>query len=268
MSSSSSRSPDARRGPTLNLRGLRKAFGGAVVVDIDDLALPAEGVTALIGPNGAGKTTLFDLISGFVGPDHGSIRYGDADLVGHPPEWRARRGLVRTFQLTRVFDRLTVVENMLVGALPDAHMQLTNSVVRWRSAKSAREAARERARALLDEVGLTHVAALPAGKLSGGQKTLLEFSRARMCDPTMLLLAEPLAGVHPAIRERMLAHIRAFVGRGDRGVVLVEHDLPRVMQVADRVVVLDRGSVIADGPPGLIAEDASVLRAYLGGAAR
>jgi branched-chain amino acid transport system ATP-binding protein len=156
---------------------------------------------------------------------------------------------------------------MLIGVLPDEHMGLTHSALRWGSARRARRATEEKARELLEQVGLGPVAGLLAGDLSGGQKKLLEFSRARMADPTLLLLDEPLAGVNPAVRERMLGHIRDFVAT-DRGVLLVEHDLPRVMQIADRVVVLDRGKVIADGPPSLIAEDTAVIEAYLGGAAR
>ena len=264
---SSSSSSDRTVAPRLRIEGLRKSFGAAVVVDVNTLEIPALGVTALIGPNGAGKTTMFDLLSGFIRPSAGTIEYGGHPLAGHSPEWRARQGLVRTFQLTRVFDRLTVLENMLVGILPDAHMGLANSVLRWRRSRDARNTAKERAHELLEQVGLMPVAELLAGQLSGGQKKLLEFSRARMAEPTMMLLDEPLAGVNPAIRERMLGHIRDFVDE-NKGVVLVEHDLPRVMQVADRVVVLDRGQVIADGPPSLIGEDRAVIEAYLGGAAR
>lgn len=264
---SSSSSSESSAGPKLRVEGLRKSFGAAVVVDVTALEIAARGVTALIGPNGAGKTTMFDLLSGFVRPSAGSIEYGGHQLAGHSPEWRARQGLVRTFQLTRVFDRLTVLENMLVGILPDAHMGLANSVLRWRRSRDARHAAKDKAHHLLKQVGLEPVAGLLAGQLSGGQKKLLEFSRAQMADPTMMLLDEPLAGVNPAIRERMLGHIRDFVDE-DKGVVLVEHDLPRVMQVADRVIVLDRGRVIADGPPSLIGEDRAVIEAYLGGAAR
>ena len=263
----SSSSSDVAAPPALRVKDLRKSFGGAVVVDVDTLDIPSRGVTALIGPNGAGKTTMFDLLSGFVRPSRGSIEYGGRQLAGQSPEWRARHGLVRTFQLTRVFDRLTVLENMLIGILPDAHMGLTSSVLRWRFSRHALHAAEEKAHDLLGQVGLGPVAGLLAGDLSGGQKKLLEFSRARMADPMMLLLDEPLAGVNPAVRERMLDHIRAFVA-ADRGVILVEHDLPRVMQIADRVIVLDRGKVIADGPPALIGEDAAVIEAYLGGAAR
>lgn len=132
---------------------------------------------------------------------------------------------------------------------------------------SSRYVRRTRAPAPWPSTPTDRVAHLHAGQLSGGQKKLLEFSRSRMTDPTLLLLDEPLAGVNPAIRERMLDHIREFAS-ADQGVVLVEHDLPRVMQVADRVVVLDRGAVIADGPPSLIARDPAVIKAYLGGAAR
>lgn len=261
---SSSKSVDPATGGELTLRKVRKSFGGAVAVDVDAVAVPTQGITALIGPNGAGKTTLFDIVSGFVRPTAGTVSY-DGQVVTHrSPEWRARHGLVRTFQLTRVFTRLTVLENMLVGTLPGHHQRLLASTLLWRRAARAERASAERAMDELDRVGLQHVAGIPAGHLSGGQKKLLEFARALMAQPRLLLLDEPLAGVNPTLRESMLGHIRRFVDGGG-GILLVEHDLPRVMQIADRVVVLDRGRVIADGSPEVITRDRAVIHAYLGG---
>jgi len=249
----------------IEIRGLTKSFGGFQAVNVDELRVPSVGVTALIGPNGAGKTTLFDMISGFVQPTSGTILFDGNDVTTQPAETRARAGLVRTFQLTRVFDRMTVMENMLIGAMPDEHFHLVRSVLtpRW-SLRRERET-RERAQELLELVRLAPVADLYARSLSGGQKKLLEFARAMMSSPRMLLLDEPMAGVNPTVRERMITLIRDYVALGN-GVLFVEHDLPRVMQLADTVVVLDRGAVIASGTPAEITADDDVITAYMGGA--
>lgn len=251
----------------IELRDIKKSFGGFVAVDVSELAIRRLGITALIGPNGAGKTTLFDIVSGFVQPTSGSIRYRDDDITGRPAQWRARRGLVRTFQLTRTFERMTVLENMIIGAMPDAHFGLARSVLTpWWAIKRERQS-EDRARELLEWVGLTPVIELPARNLSGGQKKLLEFARALMSRPQMLLLDEPMAGVNPVVRERMIALIRDYVDEGN-GVLFVEHDLPRVMQLAGQVIVLDRGTVIAEGTPDVITADPKVIAAYLGGGAK
>jgi ABC-type branched-subunit amino acid transport system ATPase component len=250
----------------LQLRGVRKTFGGFVAVDVESLDISRLGVSALIGPNGAGKTTLFDLISGFLQPTSGSIHYRGENISGRPAQWRSRHGLVRTFQLTRTFDRMTVLENMVIGAMPAAHFGLARSVLTpWLALKRERET-EERARELLEWVGLSPVINLYARSLSGGQKKLLEFARALMSQPQLLLLDEPMAGVNPTVRERMITLIREYVDRGN-GVLFVEHDLPRVMQLADQVIVLDRGRVIAEGTPEVITADSAVIQAYLGGGA-
>lgn len=248
----------------VELSSVSKAFGGFVAVDVDELSIPPTGVTALIGPNGAGKTTLFDLLSGFTTPTTGTIRYGGRDVTTQSPDRRARAGLVRTFQLTRVFERLSVIDNMLIGTLPGSHLRLATSVFRPLHSAKQQRMVRARAMDLLEQVGLFAVAGLSAGGLSGGQKKLLELARALMCEPSMLLLDEPMAGVNPAVRERLIDLIRGLVATGV-GVVFVEHDLPRVMALADRIVVLDRGKVIANGPPDLISVDTAVIEAYLGG---
>lgn len=259
MSSSSDGSP------VLSIHGLSKKFGGLAAVDIDHVDIPATGVTALIGPNGAGKTTAFDLISGFITPTSGSVTLDGQSITHWSPERRARHGLVRTFQLTRVFDRLTVLENMLVGAMPSGHMRLTDSVLRVGRTRRTVKENRDKAMELLRSVRIDRMSDALGRELSGGQKKLLEYSRALMSDPRVLLLDEPLAGVTPPVREEMVGHIRSFVDGGGV-IVLVEHDLPRVMRVADHVVVLDRGQVLAQGSPELVTNDERVLQAYLGSA--
>jgi branched-chain amino acid transport system ATP-binding protein len=266
LSSSDPRAGQPETAPAIELRSVRKTFGGFVAVDVARASVSARRATALIGPNGAGKTTLFDIVTGFVPATQGTVLFEGTDVTSHSPQRRAAHGLVRTFQLTRTFERLSVLDNMLVGAMPARrHGLLRSTLAPWATAREEK-VARERARELLGRVGLTHVADLAAGALSGGQKKLLELSRALMGDPKVLMLDEPMAGVNPAIRELMMQHIRELVDLGHT-VLFVEHDLPRVMQLADDVVVLDRGHVIAQGPPDVITENPKVIEAYLGGGA-
>jgi neutral amino acid transport system ATP-binding protein len=187
-------------------------------------------------------------------------------VTAHSPQRRAAQGLVRTFQLTRTFERLSVLDNMLVGSMPARRHGLLRSALAPWVVRREESLARDQAQELLDRVGLTHVADLTAGALSGGQKKLLELSRALMGEPEVLMLDEPMAGVNPAIRELMMQHIRELVASGHT-VLFVEHDLPRVMQLADDVIVLDRGAVIAQGTPDVITANPAVIAAYLGGGA-
>jgi ABC-type branched-subunit amino acid transport system ATPase component len=262
----SSSDPDTHATPAIELRSVRKAFGGFVAVDVDQVAVSAGRATALIGPNGAGKTTLFDIVTGFVPPTRGTVLVDGVDVTTRSPQWRAAHGLVRTFQLTRTFERLSVRDNMLVGSMPARrHGLLRSTLAPWVVRREER-LARDRADELLERVGLTRVVDLPAGALSGGQRKLLELSRALMGGPRVLMLDEPMAGVNPTIRELMMQHIRELVATGHT-VLFVEHDLPRVMQLADDVIVLDRGVVIAQGAPDLITSNPAVIKAYLGGSA-
>lgn len=251
----------------LRVEELQRAFRGVVAVRDASFEVAARSITALIGPNGAGKTTVFDLVSGFLAPDRGRILFGGQPIAGRSPERIAGAGLVRTFQLTRSFPTLSVMENMLVGAAahPGEHLlSLVATAPRsWRRERDARRQARE----LLATFSLDRHAGSPAGALSGGERKLLELARALMSRPRLLLLDEPMAGVNPTMGLALLKHIERV--RADDGITIlfVEHDLEVVMRHAEQVIVMAGGTVIADGPPAMILKDPRVLDAYMGAGA-
>ena len=239
----------------LEVRGVSKRFGGLVAVDNANLTVRKGSITALIGPNGSGKTTLFNLITGGMTADSGEI-YFDGQRIDRMKPWeRGHLGLGRTFQVTRLFKDMTVQENV-VAPLPDS---------RWRTmfadAVSGHEAAR--ARELLDIVGLGRFAGERAGALSYGQQKLVELAQVLMLEPRLILLDEPAGGVNPSLLGRLTGVIRELNERGISFLV-VEHNIPLVLELCDPVVVFSRGTPIAAGPPGMIREDPVVLDAYLG----
>ena len=238
----------------LEVDHLAKSFGDLKAVDSASFTVEEHTVTALIGPNGSGKTTLFNLITGYLPPDGGRVRFAGRDITGASSGTLYRRGLTRTFQQARVFPRLTVEENLTVAA-----------GYSWRQLVGRRlsRADRDRVRVLLDEFRMSHVADLYAAELSYGQRKLLEFAAVLMSSPRLVLLDEPTAGVNPVMIATMEHHIRE---RHAAGVtfLIVEHDMPFVMRVCDPVVVLDRGREIFAGPPQAVQSDAHVLDAYLG----
>lgn len=247
--------------PVLIANGLQRSFGGLHAVDIDHLEIERHTVTSLIGPNGAGKTTLFNLLTGFDKPDAGEWHLDGGALVGIAAFQVARRGMVRTFQLTRSLARLTVMDNMLVAAKDHKGEGLWGSLVGgWHATERANE---ERARELLERFGLDHMADEFAGSLSGGQRKLLEMARALMMDPGVVMLDEPMAGVNPALTQSLLSHITGLRD-GGKTVVFVEHDMDVVQEISDWVVVMAQGRVIAEGPPDVIARNPAVIDAYLG----
>ena len=248
-------SAERRPAPLLEIRGARKAFGGLRAVDGVDLTVEAGSITALIGPNGSGKTTLFNLVTGAMSVGGGEIWF-DGTRIDQLPAWeRAHLGLGRTFQITRLFKSMTVLENV-VSPLPTASWGLMA-----KDAVSGHEA--ERARELLDFVGLGRFGDQQAGALSYGQQKLVELAQVLMLEPTMILLDEPAGGINPTLINRMVEIIRDLNKQGIAFLV-VEHNIPLVLDLCDPVAVLSRGKVIAQGPPSIVRADPAVLEAYLG----
>ncbi len=247
----------------LEVTDLCKTFGGVRAVDGVSFTVPEGSLTALIGPNGAGKTTVFNLITNFFHPDAGEVRFGGASLAGLAPGRIAALGMVRTFQSARIFPGMTTLENTLVGA----HLQVRAGPVRqmlWAaSARREERALLSRAEALLELVGLSGERDVPASELPMGAQKLLEVVRALMARPRLLLLDEPAAGLNDSETAELAALLRA-VRSNHITVAVVEHNMSLVMGVADQVVVLDAGKVLACGTPGEMQSDARVIEAYIG----
>ncbi|MGH3390799.1 MAG: ABC transporter ATP-binding protein, partial [Actinomadura sp.] len=239
----------------LEVRGVTKRFGGLVAVDHADLTVREGSITALIGPNGSGKTTLFNLVTGTMRADEGEVWFDGRRIDRLAPWARGHLGLGRTFQVTRLFKSMTVLEN-IVAPLPDS---------RWRTmlagAVSGHEA--DRARELLGFVGLGRFAGQPAGSLSYGQQKLVELAQVLMMEPKLILLDEPAGGVNPSLVGRLTEVIQGLNEQGI-GFLVVEHNIPMVLGLCDPVVVFSRGAPIAAGPPSIVRDDPVVLEAYLG----
>jgi len=251
----------AKPDPVLTIDGMRKAFGGLRAVDIDHLEIQRNTITSLIGPNGAGKTTLFNLLTGFDTPDSGQYAFEGELLVGIAAHQVAQRGMVRTFQLTKVLPRLTVLDNMLVAAKIQPGATFRGAILGgWHSAERQN---REQAMDILQRFGLSAMTNEYAGRLSGGQRKLLEMARALMVMPTVVMLDEPTAGVNPVLVQSLLEHVKDLRESG-MTVLFVEHDMDVVQSISDWVVVLAEGHVIAEGPPRVVARNPAVIEAYLG----
>ena len=247
----------------IEVKNLKKTFGGLTAVDIENLTFNENELTSIIGPNGAGKTTFFDLISGFQNSDNGDIYLNDKDISNFQPYKIARMGMVRTFQLTKVFDRMTVLENLLFSGSEISNESLFKSIIKSKSQKNYEEHLRDKARDIMDELNILHMEDSYARELSGGQKKLLELARSIINEPEILLLDEPLAGVNPKLAEDILFLIKKLSNKGIT-ILMVEHNIEAVMKISDRIVVLAEGSLIADGNPNDIRTDTNVIEAYLG----
>ena len=253
----------AKPDPVLVVDGLRRSFGGVTAVDIEHLEIPRGLITGLIGPNGAGKTTLFNLLTGFDAPDDGDWTFDGISTAGWPAYRVARAGMVRTFQLTKALSRMTVLENLMLGATGQRGERLLSALVApvWRGQE---DEVRARAEELLERFRLDHMRDQFAGTLSGGQRKLLEMARALMVEPTLVMLDEPMAGVNPALTQSLLGHVKDLRDKEGRSVVFVEHDMDVVFEISDWVVCLAQGKVIAEGPPSAIGANQEVIDAYLG----
>jgi neutral amino acid transport system ATP-binding protein len=248
--------------PIIVVDGVSRTFGGLKAVDVQHLEIPRGAITALIGPNGAGKTTLFNLLTGFDTPDTGTWSFAGKSLAGIPAFKTARMGQVRTFQLTKALGLLTVLENMKLGATAQKGEKILSSLIPslWRKQEKEIE---ERALELLQRFKLDRLKDDYAASLSGGQRKLLEMARALMTEPTLVMLDEPMAGVNPALTESLLEHILGLKTQG-MTVLFVEHDMHMVRHIADWVVVMAQGQVIAEGPPDTVMKNPAVIDAYLG----
>jgi len=247
----------------LEVQGLVKHFIGVAAVDRVDLSVERGELVSLIGPNGSGKTTLFNCVTGYLAADAGRVRFRGRDLTNAAPHRVARLGVARTFQQVSVFPRMSALENLLVFLQQHQEERLLSRLLRTPRLRRLEAEAVERAHRLLDLVGLSDKADAGAGTLSYGQRKLLAFAAALMPDPELLLLDEPAAAVNPTMINQMKEHILRLHGQG-KTVLLVEHNMDVVMDISQRVVVLDHGQKIAEGSPQTIRRDPRVIEAYFG----
>ncbi|HEY5977170.1 MAG TPA: ABC transporter ATP-binding protein [Solirubrobacterales bacterium] len=251
----------------LEVDGVFKRFGGINAVDGAGFEVEEGSITALIGPNGAGKTTLFNVVTGFQRGDRGSVRLAGDQIMGASAHSIARRGMVRTFQITKALAAMPVIDNVMLAAPDQPGEKLRDVFFRPRAVRSREREVRAGAEELLEVFDLAGHAEAYAGTLSGGQRKLLELARALMASPRLLLLDEPMAGINPTLGLRLLDHMQRL--RKERGTtfLFIEHDMEVVMNHSDRVIVMADGKVIAAGEPHAVRGDPAVVDAYLGGAA-
>jgi branched-chain amino acid transport system ATP-binding protein len=234
----------------LDINGVTKYFGGVQALTNVSVSFAKGEFSALVGPNGSGKTTLLNCISGLYRPDTGSIRFEDRLISELPPHRIYRLGLGRTFQISKVFNRLTVMDNLRIPALTEG--KLNQQEVRIRSLE------------ILKQIKLDNLTQINAENLSGGQRKLLELGMVLMTDPQILLLDEPFGGVHPEIKTELEDYL-CLLNRNGKTIILVSHEMPSVFRICQRLVVLDHGNLLTEGPPESVRTDERVINAYLGG---
>ena len=248
----------------LEVRDVRRTFGGLVALDNVTFDVPQGAIKGIIGPNGAGKTTLFNIVSGVLPPDKGSIRFRDRTVTGLPPYRIARRGVSRTFQNLSLFLNMSVLENVMVGRHCRTRAGWSGSALRMPWQRREERAIRAAALEQLEVLGLAHAADAPVGSLSFGRRRLVELARALATEPELLLLDEPASGLNTHETDELATRIRAIRDDGVT-ILLVEHDMSLVMDVCDDILVLDFGQPIAEGPPAAVRSNPKVVAVYLGG---
>jgi ABC-type branched-subunit amino acid transport system ATPase component len=240
---------------SLAVAGITKSFGGIQALTDASLGVTKGTITALIGPNGSGKTTMFNCITGFYQPEQGQIYVNGVPIVGKRPSDIVHLGLMRTFQVTRIFRRMTVLENMIVPIRQLTFRSLFTAAIKGHE--------QERAESLLEFFGILKLRDQPAGSLSFGQQKLLELAAALMADPEIVMLDEPAGGLNPVMIEKVAGHVKELNARGVT-FLIIEHNMGFVMNLCDPIIVMHRGTVIAQGSPGAVRDDPIVLDAYLG----
>lgn len=246
----------------LSVENLERSFGGVKAVQNCDFTVEKGSITGLIGPNGAGKTTVFNMLTGFLRPDKGRITFDGVEIAGLEPHAIARMGITRTFQLLRIFPKLSALENVMIAVPGNDEHPLDRMFFPLR-VRSSEKMRKEKAETLLRTVGLWEKKDLPAGSLSYGQQKLLDIARCLATDAKLILLDEPVAGVNPVLREK-IKNILLDLKRQGRTVLVIEHDMSFVMGMCDTIVVLDHGEEIAIGTPASIKKNRKVIAAYLG----
>ncbi|GEP54278.1 ABC transporter ATP-binding protein [Reyranella soli] len=249
--------------PLLEIKDLRRAFYGLDVLRGVDLSVAPGGITGLIGPNGAGKTTLFNVVSGLVPPDAGSIRFDGEEMAGWAPDRISRRGLVRTFQVARGFPKLSVFQHLMLYGRDQPGESLWQAIVGTRAAREREAALAERAWETARFLKLDRLIDNPATALSGGQKKLLEIGRALMAEPRLVLLDEPTAGVNPTLQNEIGERLLELPRRGIT-VLLIEHDMGFIARLCNPVIVMAEGQVLTQGTFDEVRTDHRVREAYLG----
>jgi branched-chain amino acid transport system ATP-binding protein len=250
--------------PLLEVENVQRSFGGLVAVAGVSFKVTTGRIKGLIGPNGAGKTTLFNMISGLLQPEQGRIIFKGRPITGLKPFQVARAGVSRTFQNPSLFLQMSVLENVMVGRHSRTHSDFLACGLRWPGQTREEHSIREAARAQLADVGLEALAPFPAGALAFGQRRMIELARALATEPEMLLLDEPASGLNTKEKDDLAGLIRKICDRGIT-VLLVEHDMSVVMELSDDILVLNNGTVIAEGAPAAIQNDSKVISVYLGG---
>ncbi|MCA1669833.1 MAG: ABC transporter ATP-binding protein [Thermomicrobia bacterium] len=262
----SRRSADGAREIVLEATGMTRRFGGLVAVNDVSFAVNEGEIFGLIGPNGAGKTTLFNLMTGLIQPTSGRLYYRGADITALRPHQVAARGIARTFQNIRLFGNLSALENVMIAQHVHTRSGVLAGVLGLPPAPAESRATRKKALELLDLVGMADRAAAKAVSFSYGDQRRLEIARALALEPQVLLLDEPAAGMNPNEKQALSAFIRSVRETFDLTVLLIEHHVPLVMGLCDRIAVLNFGKLIALGPPHAVQEDPAVIEAYLGDA--